>query len=97
MKNPAVFDQLSEVLMQKGETEKAQKLLELGLQHGRHPTHLNNLACIYLAQGKKEEAEQLWKEAQEQLNQVPPRILENDSLLQQTLEKVKKNMKKLNS
>ncbi|MEK6964104.1 MAG: glycosyltransferase [Nanoarchaeota archaeon] len=95
--NAALYEQLSEILMIKGETDKARQLLELGLRHGRYPTHLNNLAFIYLMENKKEEAKKLLQEAQEKLNQLPKEVVQGDPLLKQTLEKVEKNLKKLNS
>ncbi len=95
--NGALYDQLSEILMIQGETEKAQKLLEIGLEHNRTPTHLNNLGILYYQHGKKEDAKKLWQEAQEKLDQLPEDTVQNDPLLKQTLEKVKKNLEKLNS
>lgn len=95
--NPTLYDQLSEVLVLQGEKEKARQLLELGLKHNRYPTHLNNLGCLHLLENKKEEAKKLFLEAQKELKKLPQQLIEHDLLLQQTLDKVKKNLEKLNS
>ncbi len=95
--NPSLYDQLSEILVIQGETEKARQLLELALTHQRSPTHLNNLGILYYQKGQKEDAKKLWQEAHDQLKQAPKNLLQHDPLLKQTLEKVEKNLKKLNS
>lgn len=93
--NPAIYDQLGEILVLQGEPEKAKQLLELALKRQKNPVHLNNLACIYLGEGRKEDARRLWEEAEAMLKNAPKELLEKDTLLKQTLEKVKKNLEKI--